>query len=30
MTDDGFYIVGEQAVDDREYCYFSVHVVDHR
>ncbi len=20
MTDDGFYFVGEQTVDDREYC----------
>ncbi len=30
MADDGFYIVGEQAVDDREYCYFFAHVVDQR
>ncbi len=30
MTDDRFYTVGEQAVNDREYCYFFVHVVDQR
>ncbi len=30
MTDDEFYIVGEQAVDDHEYCYFFVDVVDQR
>ncbi len=30
IMNDGFDIVGEQAVEDREYCYFFLHVVDQR